>query len=61
MPVTKAKTPTDKAKEEIVNLLNLWKAGTITQQQYEVGRLKFVEVLGTRHFYNDDGTLKDAN
>lgn len=61
MPITKAKTPTDKAKEEIVNLLNLCKAGTITKEQYEIGRLKFVEVLGTRHFYNDDGKLKDVN
>lgn len=48
----------DKAKEEISKLYRLKEAGTITEDQYYLSRLPYLEIIGTRNMYDDTGRFK---
>lgn len=48
----------DKAKEEISRLYRLKEAGIITEDEYYLNRLPYLEVFGTRHMYDDTGRFK---
>lgn len=54
----KRKEAVDKAKEEISKLYRLKEAGTITEAQYFLQRLPYLEVIGTRQLYDDTGKMK---
>lgn len=54
----KIKEAFDKVKEEISALYRQMTAGKISVKEYNLMRIPLVEKLGTRFFYNDDGTLK---
>lgn len=54
----KRKEAVDNAKEEISKLYRMKEAGTITEDQYCLRRLPYLEIIGTRHWYDDTGRLK---
>lgn len=54
----KRKDAVDKAKEEISRLFRLKEAGSITEDQYYLQRLPYLEIIGTRQMYDDTGRFK---
>jgi len=55
---SKKKTEIDKARDSLDELSRQQIEGKITTKEFNLFKLPYLEVLGTRGWYNDDGSLK---
>ncbi len=48
----------DEAKAELSYLFRSKEDGLVTEEEYRLKRLPFLEIIGTRAWYDDEGNIK---